>query len=173
MGVGWDKSNNELRFKLGQRFFFFLFLFFLNVSSTEASVLKLRNKLIGKCLQVQEGPVGGRVSLGECIPSSPLQEWRWLPESQALSSHHTGECLTAPGEQFEGVHLQPCIFRIESDKTGAGVAAEDIGRDASRQAWSCSKRGHLTLLGRGLHLSATPESILVFLSREHKQVTIF
>ncbi|GAA6222208.1 uncharacterized protein LOC108878792 isoform X1 [Lates japonicus] len=135
----------------------------------KASGLKIRNRLLGKCLQVQEGVLGGRVSLGECSPYSPLQEWRWLPESQALSSHHTGECLTAPGEQYEGVHLQPCAFTIERDETGDGVAAVGMGRETSSQAWSCSKKGHLTLIGRGLHLSATPESTLVFLSREHKQ----
>ncbi|XP_035513672.1 uncharacterized protein LOC118325193 isoform X2 [Morone saxatilis] len=133
----------------------------------EASGLKIQNKLLGKCLQVQEG--GGRVSLADCSPYSTLQEWRWLSGSQALSSHHTGECLTAPREQYEGVHLQPCIFSTESDKNGAEVAAVDIGREASSQTWSCSKKGHLTLIGRGLHLSATQESTLVFLSREHKQ----
>uniref|UniRef100_A0A3Q3J210 Ricin B lectin domain-containing protein n=1 Tax=Monopterus albus TaxID=43700 RepID=A0A3Q3J210_MONAL len=111
------------------------------------------NKLLGTCLQVQEGTSGGRVSLGECSLYSPLQEWRWLPESQALLSYRTGECLTAPGEEFEGVRLQRCNFRTSS------------------QAWSCSKKGHLTSIGRGLHLSATHESTLVFLSRGHKQVT--
>ncbi|XP_035020846.1 uncharacterized protein si:dkey-245n4.2 isoform X2 [Hippoglossus stenolepis] len=136
---------------------------------TKASSLKIQNKLIGKCLQVQEGTWGGRVSLGECSPYSPVQEWSWLPESQALSSHHTGECLTAPAEQYEGVHLQPCISRLESDRAGDGVAAVEMGREPSSQAWSCSKKGHLTLMGRGLHLSATPQSTLVYLSREHKQ----
>ncbi|XP_056231240.1 uncharacterized protein si:dkey-245n4.2 isoform X2 [Seriola aureovittata] len=146
-----------------------LWVFLLVVVFKRASGLKIRNKLVGKCLQVQEGILGGRVSLGECSPYSPLQEWRWVPQSQALSSHHTGECLTAPKEQYEGVHLQPCIFMTESDEIGDGLAAVDIGRDASSQAWSCSKKGHLTLIGRGLHLSATPESTLVFLSQEHKQ----
>lgn len=144
--------------------------FLFNVPSTEVSGLKIQNKLLGKCLHVQEGSSGGRVSLGECSPFSALQEWRWLPQSQALSNHHTGECLTAPGEQYEGVRLQSCVFLAESGKAAAGEAVEDIGREASNQAWSCSKRGHLTLMGRGLHLSATQESTLVFLSREHKQV---
>lgn len=134
----------------------------LFVPLTEVSGFKIRNKLIGKCLQVQEGVLGGRVSLGECSPYSPVQEWSWLPQSQALSSHHTGECLTAPGEQYEGVHLQPCILTSESDETA----------ESGSQSWSCSKKGHLTLMGRGLHLSATPESTLVFLSQEHKQVTL-
>lgn len=132
-------------------------LFILN----ETSGFKIQNKLLGKCLQVQEGTLGMRVSLGDCSTYSALQEWRWLPESQALRSHHTGECLTAPAEQYAGVHLQPCIFQAEGDTTGAEVA--------SSQAWSCSKKGHLTLIGRGLHLSARQESTLVFLSREHKQ----
>ncbi|KAG7243940.1 hypothetical protein INR49_006098 [Caranx melampygus] len=136
-----------------------LWLCLLLVIILKVSGFKIRNKLIGKCLQVQEGILGGRVSLGECSPYSPVQEWSWLPQSQALSSHHTGECLTAPGEQYEGVLLQPCIFTAESDKTA----------ESSSQSWSCSKKGHLTLIGRGLHLSATPESTLVFLSQEHKQ----
>lgn len=128
---------------------------------TEVSSLKIRNKLLGKCLQVQEG-TRGRVSLGECSSYSPLQEWRWLPEGNALSSHHTGECLTAPRGEYEGVHLQPCIFRAEE-------AVIDKGRGANSQAWTCSKKGHLTLIWSGRHLSATQESTLVFLSKDHKQ----
>lgn len=119
---------------------------------------------------MQEGAFGGRVALADCSPYSDLQEWRWVPESQALSSHHTGECLTAPREQYEGVHLQTCIFQDESDKAGVEVASVATGREASSQMWSCSKKGHLTLIGRGLHLSATQQSTLVFLSRKHKQV---
>nr|XP_046242990.1 uncharacterized protein si:dkey-245n4.2 isoform X2 [Scatophagus argus] len=131
----------------------------------EVSGLKIQNKLLGKCLQVQDS----RVSLADCTPFSAAQEWRWLPESQALASQHTGECLTASGEQYEGVHLKPCVFQADSDVTGPGEAAVDMGKEASSQTWSCSKKGHLTLLRRGLHLSATQESTLVFLSREHKQ----
>lgn len=130
----------------------------------------IQNKLLGRCLQVQEGTLGARVSLADCNPYTSLQEWRWLPESQALSSQHTGECLTAPGEQYEGVHLKSCIFQAESDNTGAAMEAVALDREASSQMWSCSKKGHLTLIGSGLHLSATQESTLVYLSREHKQV---
>ncbi|KAK2837403.1 hypothetical protein Q5P01_014615 [Channa striata] len=135
----------------------------------EVSGLKIRNKLLGKCLQVEEGALGGRVSLGKCRPFSALQEWRWIPESQALSSQHTGECLTALGEQYEVVLLQPCIFSTESDNTGDEVAVMGTGRETSSQAWLCSKKGHLTLKGRGLHLSATQDSSLAFLSKEHNQ----
>lgn len=136
---------------------------FTNVPFTESSGLKIRNKLLGKCLQVQGDTLGGTVSLGECNPHSPLQEWRWLPESQALSSPHTGECLTAPGEQHEAVHLQPCI---PSD----GRSVVDVGSEASSQAWSCSRKGHLTLMAKGLLLSATQQSTLILLSRENNQV---
>lgn len=141
--------------------------------STEVSGLKIRNKLLGQCLQVQADASGGRVSLGECNPHSSLQEWRWIPESRALSSLHTGECLSAPGEQYDGVFLQPCIFGADSDGTGEGVKAVDTGRGTSNQAWSCSRKGHLTLEGKGLHLSATQQSTLVFLSKEHNQVMKF
>lgn len=146
---------------------------FLCVPCTEVSGFKVRNKLLGKCLQVQEGTSGGRVSLGECNPYSPSQEWRWVTGSQALSSHLTGECLTAPGEQYEGVHLQPCIFQAESEGTDDEFAAVGMEREANSQEWYCSKKGQLTLIGKGLHLSASQESTLVFLSREHKQVRPF
>lgn len=136
------------------------------------SGLKIRNKLLGKCLQVQGGTLGGRVSLGECNPYSPIQEWHWHPEGRTLSSLHTGECLSAPGGEHEGVYLQPCIFKAESDKTGDGVAAVNMEKETSSQAWSCSRKGHLTLIGKGLHLSATQQSTLVFLSKEHNQVMI-
>lgn len=135
------------------------------LSSTELSALKIQNKLLGKCLQVTEGTEGGRVSLGKCSPRSPIQEWRWHQESQAVSNYHTGECLTAPREQYEGVHLQPCVFRTASGKDGDR-------REAGSQVWTCSRKGHLTVVGKGLHLTATKESTLVFLSRGHKKVII-
>uniref|UniRef100_A0A1A8PTT7 Ricin B lectin domain-containing protein n=1 Tax=Nothobranchius pienaari TaxID=704102 RepID=A0A1A8PTT7_9TELE len=125
----------------------------------KVSGFKIRNKLLGKCLQVQEGASGSRVLLGECSSSSPLQEWHWLADGFALRSQHTGECLTAPSQEYDGVLLQPCIFR-------SGVT---VGGEASSQAWACSKKGHITLIGSGLHLSTTKESTLVFLLREHKQ----
>lgn len=124
---------------------------------TDVSAVQIQNKLLAKCLQVQ----GGRVSLDECTPHSALQEWKWFPEHQALMSQQSGGCLTASGEQYEGVQLKPCVFQAGEDTDGT---AEDS------QAWSCSKKGHLTLIGGGLHLSASSESTLVFLSREHKHV---
>ncbi|XP_019750143.1 uncharacterized protein LOC109530693 isoform X2 [Hippocampus comes] len=135
---------------------------------TEVSGLNIRNKLLGTCLQVHDGSPGVRVSLGQCDPHSAFQKWLWLPESQSLRNQYTGECLTAPEEQFEGVHLQPC--HLQNEEAGGQLApASKMGGDAGSQQWSCSKKGHLTLLGKGLHLSATQESTLVFVSREHKQ----
>lgn len=127
------------------------------VSSPVVSAFKIQNKLLGKCLQAH----GGRVSLADCTSYSTSLEWHWLAESSALSSQLTGECLTSPGEQYEGVQLKPCIIQ-------AGILSLDM--EAKSQAWSCSKKGHLTLMRSGLHLGATQESTLVFLSREHKQV---
>uniref|UniRef100_A0A087XEU1 Ricin B lectin domain-containing protein n=1 Tax=Poecilia formosa TaxID=48698 RepID=A0A087XEU1_POEFO len=126
------------------------------------SCVLFESAIMGKCLQVQEGATGGQASLGECSPDSPVQEWRWLPKVQALSSLHTGECLTAPRQEYEGVVLRPCVF-----KDGAG--GEDVEREARGQAWTCTKKGHITLLENRLHLSATKHSTLVFLQREHKQ----
>ncbi|XP_029019899.1 uncharacterized protein si:dkey-245n4.2 [Betta splendens] len=131
---------------------------------SEVSGLKIRNKLLGKCLQAHGGTAAGRVSLGECSPSSPSQQWRWLPGGRALSNQHTGECLSAPGGQDGGVYLQPCIY-----KAGDGAAAAASDRESSSQTWSCSRKGHLTLMGQRLHLSATQQSTLPILSQEHTQ----
>uniref|UniRef100_A0A3Q2ZM84 Si:dkey-245n4.2 n=1 Tax=Hippocampus comes TaxID=109280 RepID=A0A3Q2ZM84_HIPCM len=135
------------------------------------SGLNIRNKLLGTCLQVHDGSPGVRVSLGQCDPHSAFQKWLWLPESQSLRNQYTGECLTAPEEQFEGVHLQPC--HLQNEEAGGQLApASKMGGDAGSQQWSCSKKGHLTLLGKGLHLSATQESTLVFVSRMSWKITM-
>lgn len=120
--------------------------------------IKIKNKLLGKCLQSLSD---GRVSLGDCSMSESSLEWRWLPENHALQSEFTAECLTAPTEQYEGVQLQPCIFTEQTVDEG-----DDL---MNRQSWSCSKKGHLTLSRKGLHLNAIQESSLIFVSREHKQ----
>uniref|UniRef100_A0A8C6UU55 Si:dkey-245n4.2 n=1 Tax=Neogobius melanostomus TaxID=47308 RepID=A0A8C6UU55_9GOBI len=93
--------------------------------------------------------------------SESFLEWRWLRENHALQSQYTTECLTAPTEQYEGVQLLPCVFTEQTSEEGDDMMI--------RQSWSCSKKGHLTLREKGLHLSAIQESSLVFVSREHKQ----
>lgn len=129
------------------------------------SAMKVQNKLLGKCLQSHTG----RVSLAECNPHSVGQEWSWFPDQQALVSQQNEECLTAPGGQYEGVQLKPCVFRAGAETNGAAEETEGL----ESQMWSCSKKGHLTLISSGLHLSASSQSTLVFLSREHKHVRPF
>ena len=131
--------------------------------SKDISAVKIQNKLLGKCLQVQTS----RVALAECTRHSAVQEWNWFPQHQALMSQQNGECLTAPGDPYEGVLSRPCIFQAGTD----GAAEETQALPS--QMWSCSKKGHLTLVNSGLHLSASSESTLVFLSGEHKHVRVF
>uniref|UniRef100_A0A8C7CNN8 Si:dkey-245n4.2 n=1 Tax=Oncorhynchus kisutch TaxID=8019 RepID=A0A8C7CNN8_ONCKI len=134
----------------------------------EAAGFSIRNELLGKCVQVQDGHPGSRVVLGECIPGSALQEWQWLPERLALSSWLTGECLS--GQEHDlSVRLHHCD---PGNEEGAGAAGGEVGREG--QAWACSKKGHLTLQGKGLHLSAphvSSKSSKVFLSKERRQAS--
>ncbi|KAJ3604597.1 hypothetical protein NHX12_029337 [Muraenolepis orangiensis] len=138
----------------------------------EAPGFMIRNQLLGKCLQAQVGgrPRHGRVSTAGCSRpdnDDPSQEWRWDARGQALVNDLTGQCLTAPAEQYEGVRLQPCgVQAPEGEEESEGVMENEHRRS---QAWSCSRRGHLTLRGKGGHLMATKDATLVFLSKEHKQ----
>ncbi|XP_033861662.3 uncharacterized protein LOC117403565 [Acipenser ruthenus] len=106
----------------------------------------IRNDHLGKCIQLIPGK--GRVALAECNPESELQKWDWQASSQSLISLKTKECLTAArAKEHEMVRLQVC-------------------REGENQGWSCSKKGHLTLQGQGLHLSTKQGSSKVFLSKE-------
>ncbi|XP_037387867.1 uncharacterized protein LOC108426221 isoform X2 [Pygocentrus nattereri] len=116
----------------------------------EVAGLSMRNEQLEKCVQVQEGQAHSSVSLEDCQPGLALQEWRWSSESQTLRNPQTGKCLTAIQiKEHENVGLLTCR------------PAENEG-----QAWSCSKKGHLTLHGKGLHLSAHHDSSNVFLSMD-------
>ncbi|KAK6312793.1 hypothetical protein J4Q44_G00161400 [Coregonus suidteri] len=136
----------------------------------EVAGFSIRNELLGKCVQVlvQDGHPGGRVVLGECIPGSALQEWQWLPERLALSSRLTGECLS--GQEHDlSVRLHYCG---PGNEEGAGAAGGEVGREG--QAWACSKKGHLALQGKGLHLNARHVSSKlskIFLSKERGQAS--
>ncbi|KAL0979776.1 hypothetical protein UPYG_G00189500 [Umbra pygmaea] len=126
----------------------------------ETAGFNIRNEQLGECLQVVLQDANPGVGLGQCSPGSMLQEWQWIPESRALSSLHTRECLS--GHEHElSVQMQPCGPGNE-----AGVITEADKRDRTDQAWVCSKKGHLTLLGKVLHLSAHHVSSKVFLSQE-------
>ncbi|XP_026994087.2 uncharacterized protein si:dkey-245n4.2 [Tachysurus fulvidraco] len=115
----------------------------------EGAALKLRNELLGKCVQL-DGESQEKLTLEECNPGSGFQEWQWNPETRSLRNPHTGKCLTALKIQDQGtVGLSAC--RAEDDET---------------QAWSCSKKGHLILYGKGFHLSVRSDSSDIFLSTE-------
>lgn len=112
----------------------------------------IRNEELRKCVQVNEGQVSNRLTLQECRADSALQEWHWNPETRSLSNPQTGGCLTAPQiQEHESVWLQACSSE-EEDREG--------------QTWSCSKKGLLTLHGKGLHLSVRHDSSKVFLSKD-------
>uniref|UniRef100_A0A671RGU1 Si:dkey-245n4.2 n=1 Tax=Sinocyclocheilus anshuiensis TaxID=1608454 RepID=A0A671RGU1_9TELE len=108
--------------------------------------------MLRKCVQVNEGQVSSRLTLQECRADSALQEWHRNPETRSLSNPQTGGCLTAPQiQEHESVWLQTCSSE-EEDREG--------------QTWSCSKKGLLTLHGKGLHLSIRHDSSKVFLSKD-------
>uniref|UniRef100_A0A671LM33 Si:dkey-245n4.2 n=1 Tax=Sinocyclocheilus anshuiensis TaxID=1608454 RepID=A0A671LM33_9TELE len=112
----------------------------------------IRNEELRKCLQVNDGQVSSRLTLQECRADLALQEWHWSPETRSLSNPQTGGCLTAPQIQVhESIWLQACSSE-EEDREG--------------QTWSCSKKGLLTLHGKGLHLSVRHDSSKVFLSKD-------
>ncbi|TSN86105.1 hypothetical protein Baya_10000 [Bagarius yarrelli] len=101
--------------------------------------------------QLQDGEGTTKLTLDECKPDSVFQQWQWNPETRFLRNPHTAKCLTA--------------LKIEDQGTVGSLAcrAED---DAETQAWSCSKKGHLTLYGKGFHLSVHYDSSDVILSME-------
>ncbi|XP_005165491.1 uncharacterized protein si:dkey-245n4.2 [Danio rerio] len=118
----------------------------------EVTGLMIRNEELKKCVRVNEDEVSSRLTLQECRADSALQEWLWNPETRSLSNPKTGGCLTAPQiQEHESVWLQECRSE-EKDREG--------------QSWSCSKKGLLTLHGKGLHLSARHDSSKVFLSKD-------
>uniref|UniRef100_A0A8C2HC05 Si:dkey-245n4.2 n=1 Tax=Cyprinus carpio TaxID=7962 RepID=A0A8C2HC05_CYPCA len=118
----------------------------------EVTGFLIRNEELRKCVQVNEGQVNSRLTLQECRADSALQEWHWNPKTRSLSNPQTGGCLTAPQiQEHESVWLQTCSSE-EEDREG--------------QTWSCSKKGLLTLHGRGLHLSVRHDSSKVFLSKD-------
>ncbi|XP_015217147.2 uncharacterized protein [Lepisosteus oculatus] len=121
-----------------------------SLSLAEAVGFSIRNAQLGRCVQMWAAKGRGRVSLEDCAPGSELQLWRWHPDTQMLTSLRTGECLSAPRlREHEPVRLQPCR-----------------AADGEGQAWGCSRKGHLTLQGKALHLSARLGSAKVFLSRD-------
>lgn len=102
----------------------------------------IRNEESGQCLTMFKLRERNRLELADCQSGSASQEWLWDRERCALMSIETEECISAAGTTpKQVVRLQSCFGR------------EDGGEG---QAWSCSKKGHLSLQGSRLHLSSRP-----------------
>ncbi|XP_044513181.1 uncharacterized protein LOC123231042 [Gracilinanus agilis] len=120
------------------------FLLWFLGSGTQAFLI--RNPGLNACVQVD--PRGAeRVSLVPCHPDAEAQQWGWDPVSRALFSLHVPGCL-AIGEarEFAVAQLSRC-------------------GDHLHQAWGCSRKGHLSLQGLGLHLHGRPHAQEIFVLR--------
>uniref|UniRef100_A0A5F8H6W9 Uncharacterized LOC103102989 n=1 Tax=Monodelphis domestica TaxID=13616 RepID=A0A5F8H6W9_MONDO len=120
------------------------FLLWFLGSWTQA--FRIHNPGLNACLQVD--PRGGeRVSLVPCHPEAEGQQWGWDPVSRALFSLHVPGCL-AVGEarEFAVAQLSHCGSHLP-------------------QAWGCSRKGHLSLQGLGLHLHGRPHAQEIFVLR--------
>ncbi|KAL2091862.1 hypothetical protein ACEWY4_011660 [Coilia grayii] len=102
--------------------------------------LSIRNEQSGRCLAALKHRGRHRLELVDCQPDSASQEWLWDPESCSIKSLEADECLSAAGTypKHDGVRLRSCHDG-------------DDGGDS--QAWTCSKKGHLSLQGFRLYMS--------------------
>lgn len=107
----------------------------------------IRNTQLEKCIRVARHETNG-ISLASCKAHSQKQKWSWDPATRTIVSLQTKQCLSAhKTREYALVKLEPC-------------------GDWERQAWSCSKKGHLTLQTLGFHLSTEEEGHKIFVSRE-------
>ncbi|KAH0627775.1 hypothetical protein JD844_008101, partial [Phrynosoma platyrhinos] len=108
----------------------------------------IRNARLEKCIHASSHEAE-KVSLSECKPHSHYHQWSWDAATHAVVNHNTGQCLSVSfAEEFALAHLETC------------------GGEGLHQAWVCSKKGHLTLQGFGLHLTTKPGGHKAFLSHE-------
>ncbi|KFP37524.1 hypothetical protein N324_04591, partial [Chlamydotis macqueenii] len=106
----------------------------------------IRNTRLEKCIRISHHETNG-ISLTDCKVHSQ-QQWSWDPATRTIVSLQTKQCLSAyKTREYALVRLEPC-------------------GDWERQAWSCSKKGHLTLQSVGFHLSTKEGGHKVFISRE-------
>ncbi|OWK58778.1 hypothetical protein RLOC_00015083 [Lonchura striata] len=106
----------------------------------------IKNTRLEKCICASHETHS--ISLASCKEHSQQQRWAWDPDSGTIISLHTKYCLSAHRmHQDSLVKLEPCA-------------------DREHQAWSCSKKGHLTLQSLGFHLGTKEGGHKVFVSRE-------
>ncbi|XP_063050439.1 uncharacterized protein si:dkey-245n4.2 isoform X2 [Engraulis encrasicolus] len=112
----------------------------------------IRNERTGRCLTALKHKGRHRLELADCQPDSDGQQWHWDPESCSIKSLEADECLSAAGTypKHDGVRLRSCHV-----DDGDGDDDDDYGGRSrgDTQAWTCSKKGHITLQGNRLYLS--------------------
>ncbi|KAJ6663066.1 hypothetical protein lerEdw1_010887 [Lerista edwardsae] len=97
----------------------------------------IKNVRLERCLHASSHETE-KVALGDCRPHSPQHQWSWDAGTRAVVNLKSGQCLAAhQWQELALAQLEPC---------GAGAL----------QAWVCSKKGHLSVQGLGLHLSTKP-----------------
>ncbi|KFO73861.1 hypothetical protein N303_11183, partial [Cuculus canorus] len=107
----------------------------------------IRNTRLEKCIRISHHKTNS-ISLTNCKEHSLQQQWSWDPTTRTIISLQTKQCLSAHKTlEYTLVTLEPC-------------------GDWERQAWSCSKKGHLTLQSLRFHLSTKDGGQKVFVSRE-------
>ncbi|KFO15466.1 hypothetical protein N312_08106, partial [Balearica regulorum gibbericeps] len=105
----------------------------------------IRNTQVEKCIRVAHHETS-RISLTDCKVHSQQQQWSWDPTTRTIVSLQTKQCLSAhKWQEYVLVKLEPC-------------------GDWEHQAWSCSKKGRLTV--QGFHLSTKEGGDKVFFTRE-------
>ncbi|XP_061469303.1 uncharacterized protein LOC133378456 isoform X2 [Rhineura floridana] len=123
-----------------------LLLHWLQVSGGGGFLIK--NVRLEKCVHASSHEAG-KIGLADCKPHSLHHHWSWDAATQAIINWKTRQCLTVPkAQEFALAQLEAC------------------GGDGQHQVWVCSRKGHLTLQGQGLHLSTKQGGHKAFLSRE-------
>ncbi|XP_072353319.1 uncharacterized protein [Scyliorhinus torazame] len=121
-------------------------LLFCFIQITCFEGFNIKNVHLDKCIRANNE--NNRISLTECNPDSEQQQWRWDSRLNSIVSLKTERCLTVhKTNEFGTVKLAPCA-------------------SGHPQAWTCSKRGHLTLEGFSLHLNVKHKTNKVHVSHE-------
>ncbi|XP_074426116.1 uncharacterized protein LOC141736191 isoform X3 [Larus michahellis] len=116
------------------------------LEAAEGQGFLIRNTRLEKCIRISHHETNS-ISLTDCEVLSQQQQWSWDPTTGTIVSLQTKQCLSAH-KMLENtlVKLEPCGHW-------------------ERQAWSCSKKGHLTLQSLGLHLSTKEGGHKVFVTK--------